>query len=240
MSNSLDRETFSSVSGLELYDPIRQVLLKLSDLSEEPTESRRKATSLYPVMTLGKFCTELCILEHVLAHTSILSQLQQKVNIDLRTTVDCENNLQSLMKFCRDVNNNDTYNEIYQKVADMLSPEEISMPPIVKCQTMCCNIPTELPKNYYLCNLYYPFLDRVILQLDQRFPGHAEAVKRLNSFLPVNVVTANFREVEPAVSLFLPLLQAPLIKVKTQFLLWQRFCQNHSRVVVWKRAYKLC
>ena len=118
-------------------------------------------------MTLGKFCTALCILEHVLAHTSILSQLQQKVNIDLRTTVDCENNLQSLMKFCRDVNNNDAYNEIYQKEADMVLPEKISMPRIVKHQTICSNAPAESPKNYYLCNLNYPFLDSVILQLGQ-------------------------------------------------------------------------
>ena len=35
----------------ELYDPIRQVVLELGDLSEKPTESRRKATSLCSVMT---------------------------------------------------------------------------------------------------------------------------------------------------------------------------------------------
>ena len=63
---------------------------------------------------------------------------------------------------------------------------------------------------------------------------------RLSSLLQANVVTANFREVEPAVNLFLPYLHAPLIKAKAQFLLWQRFCQNHSDAVVWKRAYKLC
>ena len=111
-----------------------------------------------------------------MAHTSILSQLLQKVDIDLRTAVDCVNNLQSLMKSCRDVGNNDTYDEIYQKAADMVSPEEISMPRIVKHQTMRSNVPAESPKNYYLRNLYYPFLDSVILQLDQRISGHAEAV----------------------------------------------------------------
>ena len=52
---------------------------------------------------------------------------------------------------------------------------------------------------------------------------------RLSSVLPANVVTANFCEVESAVNLFLALLQAPLIKVKAQLLLWQRFCQNHFR-----------
>ena len=118
------------------------------------------------------------------------------------------------MKSCRDVSNNDTYDKIYQKAADMKSPEDINMARIVKHRTMRSNLPAESPKNYYLRNLYYPFLDSVILQLDQRFPGHAEAVMRTGSFLPVNVVTANFCEVEPAVNLFLPLLQAPLIKVK--------------------------
>ena len=72
-----------------------------------------------------------------MAHLSILSQLLQKVDIDLRTAVDCVNNLQSLMKSCRDVSNNDIYDEICQKAADMVSPEEISMPSIVKYQMMC-------------------------------------------------------------------------------------------------------
>ena len=57
----------------ELYDPTRQVLLQLSDLPEEPKESRRKAICLYSVMISSKCCIALCILEHVMAHTSILS-----------------------------------------------------------------------------------------------------------------------------------------------------------------------
>ena len=139
-----------------------------------------------------------------MAHTSILLQLLQKVDINLRTAVDCVNNSQSLIKFCRDVSNNDTYDEIYLKAADMVSPEGISMPRIVKHQTMCSNVIAESPKNYYLRNLHYSFLDSVILQLDQRFSAHAKAVMQLSSLLPANVVTANFCEAEPAVSLFLP------------------------------------
>ena len=56
-----------------------------------------------------------------------------------------------------DVSNNDTYDEIYQKAADMVSSEEISMPPILKHQTMRSNVPTQSSKNHYLRNLYYPF-----------------------------------------------------------------------------------
>ena len=85
-------------------------------------------------MTSSKFCITLSNLEHVMAHTSILSQLLQKVDINLRTAVNCVNNLQSLMMTCRDVSNNDTNDEIYQKVADMVSSEEISMPRIVNHQ----------------------------------------------------------------------------------------------------------
>ena len=144
-------------------------------------------------------------------HTSILSHLVQIVDIDLR----------SLMKSCRLVSNNETYDEIHLKAIDMVSPEEISMPHVVKHQTMRNNVPAESPENYFLCNFYYPFLDSVILQLDQRFSGHAEAALRLSSLLPTNVVTANYGEIEPAVNLFLPLLQVPLIKVKAQLRLWQ-------------------
>ena len=78
------------------------------------------------------------------------------------------------------------------------------MPCIVKHQTMRSNEPSESPKNYYVRALYYPFLDSVILQLDQRFSGHAETVMRLNSLLPANVVTVNFCEVKPAVIDFFP------------------------------------
>ena len=86
-------------------------------------------TYSFSVMTSSKFCFALCILEHVIAHMSILSQLLQKVDtgIDFRTAVDCVNNLQQLMKSCRDVSNNGTYDEIYQKAVDMVSPEEISL-----------------------------------------------------------------------------------------------------------------
>ena len=79
------------------------------------------------------------------------------------------------------------------------------MPRIVNHQTMHNNVEAESPKNYYLRNLYNPFLDRVVLQFDQQFSGHAEATMRLSSLLPSNVVSANFCEVEPAVNLFLPL-----------------------------------
>ena len=124
------------------------------------------------------------------------------------------------MKSCRDVSNNDTYDKICQKAADMVSPKEINMLHIVKHQTMRRNVPAESPRNYYLRNFYHPFLDSMILQLEQQFSGHAEAVMRLNLLLPANVVTTNFCEVEPAVNPFLSLLQAPLIKIKPQFLLW--------------------
>ena len=88
----------------------------------------------------------------------------------------------------------------------MVSPEEISMPRIVNHQTMRRNILTESFMNYYLRNLYNIFWGSVILQLDQRFSGYAEAVVRLSSLFPANVVTAKFCEVEPAVNLFFPLL----------------------------------
>ena len=106
--------------------------------------------------------------------------------------MDCVNNLQSLTKSCRDVSNSDTYDEIYQKAADMVSPEEISMAHIVKHQTTCNNVTAESPKNYFLRNLYNPYLDSLFLQLDQRSSGYAEAVKRISLLLPANVVTANF------------------------------------------------
>ena len=208
----------------KFFDPIRQVLLELSDFPEDPTESRREAISSYSVMTSSKFCLAFCILEYDMTHSSILSQLLQQVDIDSRTAVDCVNNSQSLMESCRDASNNDTYNETYQKVADMVSPEERNKPRILKHQAMCSNVPAEPPENYYFRNLYYPFLYSVILQLDQRFSGHAEAVMQPSSLLSANVVTTSFREVEPAVNLFLPFPQASQTKVKTQFLLWQRFC----------------
>ena len=79
--------------------------------------------------------------------------------------------------------NNDTYDEIYQKAADMVPPEKVSMPHIVKHQTMLNNVPADSPKNYYLRNLYYPFLDSVILQLNQQFSDHAEAVTYATEFV---------------------------------------------------------
>ena len=57
------------------------------------------------------------MLWHMLNYITLL----QKVDIDLRTAVNCVNNLQSLMESFRDVSNNDIYDKIYQKAADMVS-----------------------------------------------------------------------------------------------------------------------
>ena len=103
-------------------------------------------------MTLSKLCLALCILGHA-AYINFVT-VATKVDIDLRMALDCVNNLQSLMKSGRDVSSNNTYDEIYQKAVDMLSSKEISMPHIVKHQTMRSNVPAESPINYYLRNLY--------------------------------------------------------------------------------------
>ena len=50
-----------------------------------------------------------------MAHPSMLPQLLRKVDIALRTAVDCVKNSQSQMMSCRDVSNKDTYDEIYRK-----------------------------------------------------------------------------------------------------------------------------
>ena len=80
----------------------------------------------------------------------MLSHLLQKVDIDLATAVECLKNLQSLIKSCQDISNSAIFDEIYQKAADMVTSEKMSMPrkPIVKHQTMCSNIPAETRKNY--------------------------------------------------------------------------------------------
>ena len=88
------------------------------------------------------------------------------------------------MKFSRDVSNNNTYDEIYQKAADMVSSKKTGMPHIMKHQTMRNNVQTKSPTNCYLHNLYYPFLGNVVLQLDQQFSGHAEAVMRAEFVTP--------------------------------------------------------
>ena len=124
----------------------------LNTFAEYFAQVCRKAIFLYSVMTLSKFCIALCVLEHLLEKTSILSQLLQKVDIDLRTAMDCVNSLKSLMKSCRDVSANDTYNEIYQKAASMVSPEEISIPRIAKHHTMRSNAPALTSKEYYFPN----------------------------------------------------------------------------------------
>ena len=175
-----------------------------------------------------------------MAQTSVLSQLLQKVDIDLRTAVECVKDLQSLMESWRDVSTNSTYDDIYQKAVDIVAPAEMCMPRIAKHQTMRNNTPAGTPKLYYLRNLYYPFLDNIISQLEQRFSDHAKTVMQLSLLLPANIATVDFRDIEPAVILYLPLLQMPLMTVKAEFLLWQSLCQKHSEIVTWKRAYELC
>ena len=86
----------------------------------------------------------------------------------------------------------------------MVSPEEIIMPRMVKHQTIRSNEPAEPTKNYYLRNLYYLFLESVILQLDQRFSGYTEAVMRLSSLLQAMLLLPIFLKLNQQLICFFP------------------------------------
>ena len=82
-------EKYSAVLAVsELYDPIRQVSY-WSSVTYVRSQQNRVAKQPFCTLftTSSKFCVALCILEHGMAHTSILSQLLRKVDINLRTAV---------------------------------------------------------------------------------------------------------------------------------------------------------
>lgn len=228
----------SSVSTVaELYAPICEVLLNLSQTESECSE---KASSLYTTMTSSQFCVGLCILEEVMVHTSILSQLLQRVDVDLRKAIDCVEKLKTLLSAYR--SNSDKFHELYRKASDMIAPSEIKKPRIVQRQTTRANAPAESVEDYFRINVFNTFLDHLTTQLEDRFSEHAKSIMCLSLLLPCNISNVNFEVLQPSIDLYSHLLPAPVLEIKSQFMNWKNFCTDHDHKSVsdCKEALHLC
>ena len=110
---------------------------------------------------------------------------------------------------------------------------------------MRSNAPVESPRNYYLRNLYYPFLDGVIVQLDQRF--FLVMLKLLYDWV-------RYSQPMLLLPIFVTLNQQSICFFPYYRRQWQKsklssYCGKDlvkmilmfwlGKVVIWKRAYKL-
>lgn len=70
------------------------------------------------------------------------------------------------------------FKDLFQKLKKRCNKSdiEIKIPRINKRQKHRCNIPMENAEDYYRVNLFIPFIDSIVQQLNDRFNSHKQII----------------------------------------------------------------
>ena len=89
-----------------------------------------------------------------MAQTLTLSQLLQKVDIDLRKAIVLLKYLKSLLELDRSDINNSIYEKIFEIAVELVALNDILMPRMAARQLTHSNVPARTAKEYYLRNCF--------------------------------------------------------------------------------------
>lgn len=174
---------------VELYEYVVEALESLQESNNRDTAVQ--SLQLASTIKTSEFIIALLTLNKIFSYTSNLTKNLQKVNVDLVACVEQVNlilqSIQSSRDTC-DQSFNNIYNEAEKLVTGM--GDEIKKPRTASRQTQRGNIPSENAEQYYLRNLYIPFIDHVIVELKDRFSEHHKSISYLQLLIPEKCLAA--------------------------------------------------
>jgi len=149
------------------------IINTLEHISDNDINSGSEAKSLLNNIQNFEFVFCLIVLKDILEYTNILSKYLQSVNINYATVIDMSNSTINIIKQMRsEIEFNNKWNE----AMEMIKTNNIDPPKIPRKK----NVPYKLGggekgpqtlnlKDYYRIEIYYPVLDIIIREMQQRF-----------------------------------------------------------------------
>ncbi|CAH1985723.1 unnamed protein product, partial [Acanthoscelides obtectus] len=162
----------------EMVPVIRETLGALQDAASSDV-----ATQAYHLQTAvdnSQFIVSLVILRKVFSYTANLNKAMQKVNVDLTNICEYTKTVKTTLLNVR----NESQFAILFEQAQQMSSGDIVVPRITRRQTLRNNIAAETAEIYYRRNVFYPFIDHVIAELDARFKPHESTIEGIQMLLP--------------------------------------------------------
>lgn len=171
-------EKHSAVERFAEMFPV--VLATLQALQETGRDVATQAYQLHVSMESNQFIVSLVILRKVFLYTANLNKILQRVNVDLTNTCSYVKTVKTTLQ---NIRNESEFSTLFEE-AKQLSPSDIIVPRVTGRQTKRSNVPGDSAEVYYRRNIFYPFTEHVITELDARFKPHEETIAGIQLLLP--------------------------------------------------------
>ena len=150
---------------IDNYTSIMAALSQMSSDSDQNTSS--SAFSFLKTMTSFDFIITICACQSILPHLTPLSDHMQDPHCDLVIASARAETLCSLMEKKR---SDTTWSNIWQSATHLAGEQEV---PVTKPRTAGhqihrSNTPAQSVEDYWRLNLFYPFIDQLIVELQDR------------------------------------------------------------------------
>ena len=114
------------------------------------------------------------------------------------------------------------YNRCFKYAKDLaaLVNAEHTMPRTVGRQRHAANAPADIPYEYWLRNVYLPFLDHILVGIDSRFDKYG-VVHRMAALIPAIIVTRDDFDFKEVLNIYSDDLPSPN-RAEEEFIRWRR------------------
>ena len=142
-------------------------------------ETGAKATIMLHAMN-DSFLLAVEVLHAVMSVTKPLSVRLQSASQDVMTATK---SVEACIDVLRNIRSGDLFQQLFTDV-ERITGNAIQMPRVVGRQRNRANAPSETPLEHYRRNLFFPFIDACIMQLQVRFGPTTVTATQLCSLIP--------------------------------------------------------
>jgi hypothetical protein len=175
---------YDSVAALiELFDAVIETLQKISEWTDK--DSSANANSLLCTVLNCQFVISLYCIHKVFVLTMPLCKFLQKPTVDLLEAVNLAEDISTEIKSLRD-NASEEFSKIFTTASELLQKfgSSVKLPRQAARQTTPENVTTTTLETYFRVNIFIPFLDTFLNQLDSRFLMHRQILQGFQSIVP--------------------------------------------------------
>ena len=149
----------------ESYSNVIPALLQLSQESDQNTRS--SASSFVKTMESFDFVVTICVCKSLLPHLTPLSDHLQDPHCDL---VRASSHAQTLCSLMQKKREDATWSNVWKEATTLADSNNIAVtkPRTTTCQPNCSNTPASTVEEYWCLNLFIPFIDQLIVELQDR------------------------------------------------------------------------
>ena len=192
---------------IENFTSVLNALSQLSNDRDQNTSS--SAFSFLKTMSSFDFIISICACQNILPHLTPLSDHMQDPHCDL---VVASSRAQAICSLMEKKRNDTTWSDIW-KLATRLADEQgipVTKPRTTGRQIHRSNTPSQTVEDYWRLNLFYPFIEQLIIELQDRL---CKPMPRLKAqyLLPSHINNLSTEVWEDIKSEYTPLLPQPSI-----------------------------